>query len=123
MTGQQSIIGTLGPMARSSRDLSLFINTILDSNPWELDQTCVRMPWRPEDVAFVGGSLPRVGVLADDGVVMPVPPMKRALGSVVERLKGAGVAVVEVASNAFDWKENWEIAVSAWLDPFTCKAR
>ncbi|WVQ81627.1 hypothetical protein IAT38_003751 [Cryptococcus sp. DSM 104549] len=105
--GNECIVGAIGPMGRSIRDLELFINVVLASEPWKLDPSSVRMPWRPAEVAFIGGEKPKVGVMWEDGVVKPLPPMRRALEYAVEKLKAAGVEVVEYP--AFKQKEGWEI--------------
>ena len=95
--GQESILPATGPMARSARDMELFIQCVLDREPWKIDNSVVRMLWRPDEVKFLGGAKPRIGVMWDDGLVTPQPPTRRALSSAVEKLKAAGFEVVEFA--------------------------
>lgn len=52
---------------------------------------------------LVEGDLPRVGVMKDDRVVMPRPPIRRAVEVVVEKLKSSGMEMVDVDVNSFDW--------------------
>ncbi|ORX39578.1 amidase signature domain-containing protein [Kockovaella imperatae] len=113
MSGQSSIIGTNGPIARSARDLDLFMSAALGTEPWNIDHSCIKMPWKLDDVTFIGGPQPKVGVMRHDGVVMPQPPMRRALQVVVDKLQAAHVTIVEVAP--FDCKESWEIARRAYF--------
>ncbi|KAK4689565.1 amidase, partial [Tremellales sp. Uapishka_1] len=107
VAGQESIVGAIGPMARSARDLSLFISTILASEPWKLDPTNAGMPWRPSEVTWIGGDKPRIGVMWDDGVVKPQPPMRRALEVAVSKLREAGFDTV--GYEPYGTAEAWDI--------------
>ena len=101
---------TNGPMARSARDLELFFTTILDSKPWEDDPSCLKMPWRKDEVVWKGKNGMKVGVMWDDGVVRPQPPMRRAMSTVVEKLRKNGVEVVDY--KPFRSAEAWNLIVS-----------
>ncbi|KAL4878803.1 amidase [Aspergillus karnatakaensis] len=89
--GQESLAGVVGPLARSINDVELFMKSILDQEPWVKDSSLVPVPWRSVEVP---GSL-TVGILRDDGFVRPHPPITRALGMAEEKLRAAGVNVVE----------------------------
>lgn len=107
MPGQETIIGAVGPMGVSARDCELFISSILADEPWRRDPTMVGMPWRPEAAKYThGGDKPRIGVMWDDGVVLPQPPMRRALAAAVERLKKAGYEVVDF--KPYRTQEGWD---------------
>lgn len=78
--GMDNIVGVVGPLARSARDLALFSKTMLDAEAWDLEGPVLRMPWN-EEVAK-GKGLPNklcIAILADDGVVRPHPPLLREL--------------------------------------------
>jgi len=75
--------------------MELFTKIVLDSEPWKIDPTQAKMPWRPEEVKWIGGDKPRIGVMWDDGVCVPQPPMQRALKLAVDKLKAAGFEVVD----------------------------
>ncbi|KAL1409385.1 hypothetical protein Q8F55_003368 [Vanrija albida] len=108
MPGQETIIGAVGPMGVSARDCELFISAILAAEPWKVDPTMVGMPWRPETAVFShGGARPRIGVMWDDGVVVPQPPMRRALKAAVDRLKSQGYDVVDFTP--YRTAESWAI--------------
>jgi len=109
---QDTILGTHGPMARSARDLELFNRVVIGAKPWEIDQSTVKMWWRRDEVVWKGdgGKSPRVGVMWDDGVVRPQPPMRRALKVAVDKLKAAGLELVDYAP--FKSAEAWELAVT-----------
>lgn len=79
-------------MANSLRDISLFAKAVVGSEPWLRDPKCVPMPWRSP--APVDGPLV-IGILRNDGVVRPTPPVARALDETAEALRKAGHEVVE----------------------------
>ncbi|WVQ86005.1 hypothetical protein IAT38_008173 [Cryptococcus sp. DSM 104549] len=112
--GQISIPLAIGPLAHSAQDLELFVTTALAGKPWRLDPAVVAMPWRPEEVTFSGkGGKLRVGVLWDDGVVKPLPPLRRALELTVKKLKEAGVEVVDY--KAYEQKKGWFITSALYF--------
>lgn len=96
MAGQEAVQSVNGPLARSLDDLALEARAVVDARPWRLDPRMLPLPWRG-DVADAA-SLPavlRVAVLWDDGMVVPTPPVARALRVAVERLRAAGHEVVD----------------------------
>jgi Asp-tRNA(Asn)/Glu-tRNA(Gln) amidotransferase A subunit family amidase len=76
------------------------MKTALDAKPWLTEPTLYPFPWR-DQVSYLergSGKTLKVGVIWDDGVVKPHPPVMRALKEVVEKLRATpGVEVV-------DWK-------------------
>ncbi|KAL2882261.1 hypothetical protein SGCOL_002530 [Colletotrichum sp. CLE4] len=69
--------------------------SLINAKPWELDARCAPIPWR-EDLYKETCSRPMtIGVLYDDDVVRPHPPLTRVLRSAVGRLQAAGHEVLE----------------------------
>ena len=91
LAGQESIGSVHGPMARSVADLRLFTDNVANAGPWFKDPKCIPMPWRQVEVK----SKPKIGVLWDNGTVTPTPPVKRALKTVVGKLKKQGYDIVD----------------------------
>lgn len=92
--GQESVPAVQGPLARSVQDIELLMDAFVNKGrPWEIDATCVPMAWRkvpvPEPKKLT------VAVVYDDLIVKPTPPILRGLKHTVEKLKAAGVKVVE----------------------------
>lgn len=83
-----------GPMARSITTIEYFMQSLLDSNPWDIDPGCIPIPWRKELAAMPDRKL-KLGVIFDDGVVKPQPPITRALREVTRKLAAAGHEVIE----------------------------
>ncbi|KAJ7450076.1 amidase signature domain-containing protein [Mycena galericulata] len=98
MPGADSIGSTYGPLCRSLRDIDLWLSVVIGSKPWLHDHSLVPIPWRiPEAPNWSGsdGRL-RIGVMWHDGVVLPQPPVLRALKTLVDVLKtNAAFDVVE----------------------------
>ncbi|ODN95759.1 hypothetical protein L198_04377 [Cryptococcus wingfieldii CBS 7118] len=113
MPGQEAIPGAFGPMGKSPRDMELFVHTVLQAETWKTDPTQAGMPWVPGRVNWVGGDKPRVGVMWDDGVVVPQPPIQRALKTAADSLKKAGYEVVDF--EPFKAAESWELVSSLYF--------
>ncbi|KAJ4477186.1 amidase signature domain-containing protein [Lentinula aciculospora] len=89
--GSEAIISTCGPLARSSRDISLFFDVVLQAQPWLQHMGLVPLPWKSESITWSGsGGKIRLGVMWDDGNVLPQPPVRRALKAMVETLRKTG---------------------------------
>lgn len=84
---------TIGPLARSADDLSLFMKTVVDRKPWEKDPLVLPIPWK--DVTAPEPKSLKIAICYDDGVVKPTPPILRALKIAKTKLEAAGVTVVE----------------------------
>ncbi len=98
MAGQEAVHSINGPMANSLRDLSLFARAVIGSEPWRWDPKCVPMPWAPVSLDSERGASSRklrIGLLIDDGIVEPTPPVQRVLREVAQKLMAAGHEVVE----------------------------
>ncbi|KAF2795688.1 amidase [Melanomma pulvis-pyrius CBS 109.77] len=99
MLGQEQIVAVIGPLSTSLSGVKLFMKTLIDAQPWIREPSLLPFPWKTEPQLPAlpnGGKKLKIGVLYDDGVVRPHPPILRALRTVVERLKGVeGVEIVE----------------------------
>ncbi|KAL4916678.1 amidase signature domain-containing protein [Aspergillus aurantiobrunneus] len=83
-----------GPMARSLSTIEYFMQSLLDSNPWNLDPGCIPIPWRKEVAALPTRKL-KLGIVYDDRIVRPQPPVSRAMRETAQRLQDAGHEVIE----------------------------
>ncbi|KAG9235564.1 glutamyl-tRNA amidotransferase subunit A [Amylocarpus encephaloides] len=81
--GCETVMGAIGPMSPTLDGIELFMKTVLNSRPWDDDLSLHQMPWR----VLEPSKKLTVGVIWDDGVVKPSPPVQRALKEVVEKLK------------------------------------
>lgn len=93
--GQEHVPSSVGPMARSLDMIHLSMKSLIDSKPWDLDARCVPIPWRETVYRDVTSRPLVIGVLADDGVARPHPPISRVLQDAVKALRAAGHEIVE----------------------------
>ncbi|KAI5970133.1 hypothetical protein CANMA_000744 [Candida margitis] len=92
--GQESVVGVLGPLSRTIEDINLFMKSYInDGKPWLRDPWSLPMEWREVPVPEL--SKLKIAVVRDDGVCRATPPIRRGLNQVVEKLKSAGVELVE----------------------------
>lgn len=91
LAGQEAVQSVNGPMAKTLDDVELFGKTVVGSEPWYHDPRCLPLPWRPAEKQ----SKLKIGVMWNDGIVQPTPPIAAALQHTVEKLKAAGHELVE----------------------------
>lgn len=107
--GQESIRGVVGPLGQSLADLELFQKTLLGQQPWDVDTALIPVPWRevqlPQNLT--------VGVMMQDGIFKPHPPVIRALEHVAGRLRSAGVNVVDW--QPYEHKRGWDIVSALYF--------
>ncbi|KAI6012455.1 amidase signature domain-containing protein [Pisolithus orientalis] len=112
--GLDAIIGCVGPMATSARDLALFCSVMLEAEPWLREPPLLEMPWK-ENVAR-GHGLPErlsIAILYDDGVVRPHPPILQALDMYKQALENAGHEVIKW--DPLDHQKGWDLIVKLYL--------
>ncbi|KAI0596818.1 acetamidase [Biscogniauxia sp. FL1348] len=117
MMGSDHILAAIGPLSTSLAGLKLFAKSVLDREPWLREPSLVPIPWREAGDAGhkgAGCSRVRIGVMPDDGVVMPHPPIRRAMAELVEKLrKSPDVEVVEW--KPWDHDRAWSIIASLYF--------
>ena len=95
-------------MARSLDAVELWSRAVVQSEPWiAADPNCLPIPWREvhvprklcigrcyfPDESFLDADC--AGILLDDGIVKPLPPVTRALLRTKAALEAAGHTVIE----------------------------
>ena len=112
MPGADPITTVIGPLSTSIEGIKIFMKVILDSKPWILEPALIPLPWNSS--LHISPEKPlRIGVLWHDNVVMPHPPITRALQSVVSRLKTIP-NVSTVDWNPYLHDEAWAIISSLY---------
>ncbi|TGO28232.1 hypothetical protein BPAE_0030g00180 [Botrytis paeoniae] len=90
--GCDTIAGTIGPLSRSPEGIDLFMKVALHSKPWASDPSLHQKPWITGQTST---DKLTIGVMWDDGIVKPSPPVTRALNEVVEKLEQVpGVEII-----------------------------
>jgi amidase len=90
--GMQSVIGVVGPMTRSLNDADLFMSVALGNSAFLKEPAMIEKPWQG---ITRSARIRRVGVLWNDGMVQPHPPVSRALRETVASLRDAGIEVID----------------------------
>ncbi|KZP01876.1 general amidase [Calocera viscosa TUFC12733] len=96
--GQECISSVLGPLSASLSGLRVFTQAVLDGEPWLYDPVCVRKPWDESEYKLKKhghGEKMCFGIMWDDGVVKPHPPVHRALKMAKAALLAAGHTVID----------------------------
>lgn len=109
--GMDAIVGALGPLATSARDLALFARVMLEHEPWLVEPPLLEIPWK-QDVAEGRTGVPQkltVAILWDDGVVAPHPPIRDALARARDALLAAGHDVIDW--EPVDHQVAWDLIV------------
>lgn len=112
MAGNEQIVCVVGPLSTSIGGIKLFMKSLIDEQPWLHEPSLVPLPWRdterhiPQKV--------KVGVLWDDGVVKPHPPITRVLQETVAKLSAsAAIEVVEWKPYKHDYA--WQLIASLYF--------
>lgn len=105
--GSSTIAAAIGPMTHSIRDLELLCQIATNAEPWLYDVNVVQKEWKARPQLEKKLS---IGILKFDGVVMPHPPILKALDDAVDKLKAAGHEIVEY--KPYQHQRCWDIAVS-----------
>ncbi|KAK4244361.1 amidase signature domain-containing protein [Corynascus novoguineensis] len=117
MIGHETIESVIGPMGRCVADLRLLLQAILGAEPWRADPKVLRLPWREceerEAREKLASKKLTLGVLRNDGLVTPHPPVKRVVDEAVRKLEARGYEVIEWAPPAHS--EGFGIAWSAFF--------
>ncbi|KAF2009229.1 amidase [Aaosphaeria arxii CBS 175.79] len=81
--GTDGVRSTAGPLVTSIRDAALFLKTIMQMETWKYDSAAVSVPWtnlRPTQKV-------RIGLVLDEGIYTPSPPVRRGLNMAAELLQ------------------------------------
>ncbi|KAL5115609.1 hypothetical protein ACEQ8H_006496 [Pleosporales sp. CAS-2024a] len=73
-----------GPMCRTLRDAHLFMKLLVDAKPWLEDPKLIPTPW-----TGLHTSAPtrlKIGIIENDGFIIPQPPVQRAIAWAKQRL-------------------------------------
>ena len=81
--GTDGVRSPAGPMATSLRDVALFLKVTMMVETWQYDSTIISVPW----VNLPSKQKLRIGLVSDDGVHTPSPPLRRGLRKAADLLR------------------------------------
>ncbi|KAG8744637.1 hypothetical protein FRC10_009670 [Ceratobasidium sp. 414] len=114
--GMDNIVGVIGPMTHSARDLELFCRVMSQYESWTLEHQVLNIPWNSPLAQSRGEGLPKrlvIGLLRDDGVVAPHPPIAAQLQRTRDALVAAGHEVIDWVPK--EHQEAWDLIVKLYL--------
>jgi amidase len=72
-----NVLCSTGPMCRSLEDMELFVHVLKNAEPWLVDQSLAPLPWTGFNTTV---SKPlKIGLIENDGFIIPQPPVQRAV--------------------------------------------
>ncbi|KAL5447781.1 hypothetical protein PMIN07_009554 [Paraphaeosphaeria minitans] len=83
LPGTDGVRSSAGPLATSIRDVALFLKTTMQATTWQYDSTVISIPWTnqpPKEKV-------RIGIVFDNGVHTPSPPVRRGMKKAYDLLK------------------------------------
>lgn len=83
--GTTGVLSSAGPMATSIRDCQLFLKSVMQADTWKYDSTVISVPWR----GIKGSQKLRIGLVEDDGLYTPSPPVRRSLKAAADLLRAS----------------------------------
>ena len=93
LEGQDSFPSVLGPLSTDIHGIKLFMQAVMGQRPWLKDPLVLRKQWDEDEYRLVehgGGKKLTFGILWNDDVVIPLPPIIRALEMTKEAIIAAG---------------------------------
>lgn len=75
--GELNVLCCVGPMGRSIRDMDLVLKSVLATKPHLDDPKLVPIPWTGLTTPI--NRILKIGIIDNDGLVDPQPPVKRAI--------------------------------------------
>lgn len=81
--GMDVVRSSAGPMATSLRDIELFTKTVMRAQPWKYDSAAISLPWMDRERK----AKLRIGLVLDNGVNTPTPPVRRGLAKAANLLR------------------------------------
>ena len=112
--GADYVQSVIGPLSRTLEGIELFMQAVLDAEPWRLEPALTPLPWRTVDVRPTQARPLRLGIMWHDGVVLPHPPITRALTELVERVRKMEHTEI-VHFRAYKHDEAWAITSSLYF--------
>ncbi|KAN0060723.1 hypothetical protein ACQY0O_007381 [Thecaphora frezii] len=120
MPGNEGVVSSLGPIARSLRDVELFMSSVVNdrTQPWKREHSVLPMPWRKVDSLIASGAAVRklvIGVMLDDGVVRPTAPIRRALTAWLGKLETSPQIELKLYQPGELHRRSWDLIRSLYF--------
>jgi len=96
-SAELNVLCSSGPMCNTLRDMNLFMRLILQAKPHLSDPNLTAVPWTGLRTPIeVGVDRPlKIGVMMNDGVIEPQPPVRRAMEWAVKQLETSSLLTLK----------------------------
>jgi amidase len=84
-----------GPIAASLRDCELFLSAVAGQQPWTLDPDAAYGFWSEQGPTPAKNDIV-IGIVRTDGLIEPLPPIKKLIDETAAALKSQGIQIVEM---------------------------
>ncbi|KAK8064621.1 fatty-acid amide hydrolase, partial [Apiospora phragmitis] len=85
--GAVGVMSSAGPLATSMRDIAVFLRTVMQAGTWKYDSTVISLPWSNLEPGVKEQQRLRIGLVENDGLYTPTPPVRRGLRKTAELLR------------------------------------
>lgn len=107
------MISCIGPLSTSLAGLSLFMRVVIAAKPWLTEPALIPLPWNAQEAAITSTTRLKIGIMTHDNVVLPHPPITRALSTLSAKLSSIpNITVVPWHPHLHD--EAWAILSSLY---------
>lgn len=93
MLGQDSIPSVLGPISNSLSGVKAFMKAVIELEPWKKYPLAIRKKWDEDSYRLKEHGEGRnlcFGVIWDNGMIVPTPPIRRGLEITKRALEAKG---------------------------------
>lgn len=97
--GQEHVPSSIGPIARTLSSIHDVMRDVVRDEPWTKDSRCAPVPWRTSVYEETLAKELTIGILVDDGVVRPQPPIERVVRMAAGILEKSGHEIIEWTSD------------------------
>lgn len=101
-----------GPMTVSLAGIQMFMKVVCDAKPETQDSQLTRWLW-PSKIELPQKKI-RIGIVKNDGLIIPQPPVAKALKWAEEKLSKAGQAIELVPYTPYNVEEGMKILLSIY---------
>jgi amidase len=89
----------VGPIANSIDDLKIFMQAVIQSEPWKTDATLSSCPWTSHPPAELKKRM-KIGVIVEDESLPLYPPMQKTMTETMDKLTKANHEVIRLTPGA-----------------------
>lgn len=91
ISGFEGVVCVMGPIARYAQDIDFWMKSVIAQKPWTKDCDIIPLPWR--EVERPMPTKLKIGIMYEDGIVKPHPPIERGLRYVELVLQKNGIVI------------------------------